>query len=384
MSESDVLVRLVNRLIEAPGSNEGWQSFLLELCDALDGSAASFISQDLLTRDGSIAVTARTDPEALGLYNQHWSREDPWARNMTPDVLRSGAVFPGDILISHAKLKRTAYYTDFARRYGIVRCVAGMIEAEPEAFSCISINGTEARAPFGAGEQRLLLALMKPIRRAVDLHRRLGAAELRAGSVETVLNRLSHGVLLVSAEGRVQFENDVARRILAARDGLLVERNELRGATSDDTRRLREAIADATRLATGQTNGDTLVHIERSGMKARLSVLVTPLPPGRVPLASPQTVVAVFVTAPELLAPATPEMLRAMFGLTPAESELVTKLIEGLTLNQAADSLQLARDTVRKRLKAVFLKTETHSQAQLMRLVLSSAPPSFGGNTSTR
>jgi len=62
--------------------------------------------------------------------------------------------------------------------------------------------------------------------------------------------------------------------------------------------------------------------------------------------------------------------LRAMFALTRGESQLLLLLPEGLSLGQAAERLELATDTVRKRLKSIFQKTDTHCQADLMRHVL--------------
>jgi len=57
-----------------------------------------------------------------------------------------------------------------------------------------------------------------------------------------------------------------------------------------------------------------------------------------------------------------------MFGLTRRESQLLLLLLEGLSLGQAAERLELATDTVRKRLKSIF--QNTHRHADLMRHVL--------------
>lgn len=37
MDRRDLLFRLTERLLAVPGSHEGWQAFLLDLCDALRG-----------------------------------------------------------------------------------------------------------------------------------------------------------------------------------------------------------------------------------------------------------------------------------------------------------------------------------------------------------
>ena len=58
------------------------------------------------------------------------------------------------------------------------------------------------------------------------------------------------------------------------------------------------------------------------------------------------------------------------FTLTPAEARLAQCLLAGMSVKQAAKTLGIGYETARKTLKAVFEKTGTHRQSQLV-LVLS-------------
>ena len=134
MDRRDVQLSLVQDLLAAPGSEQGWATFLLHLCDALGGSAASFISHDFSSAQTGIAVTARTDPQALAGYNQYWHQFDPWAHSPAAAQSRSGSVVSGELLIPPGDLRRTPFYNDFDRHYGIVQCLAGIIEISPRAL----------------------------------------------------------------------------------------------------------------------------------------------------------------------------------------------------------------------------------------------------------
>ena len=70
------------------------------------------------------------------------------------------------------------------------------------------------------------------------------------------------------------------------------------------------------------------------------------------------------------------EMLRALYGLTAAEAVLTRLLVQGLPLAEAAAQLGVRVQTVRTRLKTIFEKTDTHRQAELVRLVLLGTPRS--------
>jgi DNA-binding CsgD family transcriptional regulator len=63
------------------------------------------------------------------------------------------------------------------------------------------------------------------------------------------------------------------------------------------------------------------------------------------------------------------EVLRARFGLTPAEVRLALAISDGAGLVSAAERLGIRVSTARAHLKSVFLKTETHRQAELVALL---------------
>ena len=90
MDRRDLQLSLVQDLLAAPGSHDGWTAFLLRLCDALGGSAASFISHDFVSAETGISVTAKTPPETLAVYLEHWHQFDPWAHSPAVAACRPG------------------------------------------------------------------------------------------------------------------------------------------------------------------------------------------------------------------------------------------------------------------------------------------------------
>ncbi|MGI3165949.1 helix-turn-helix transcriptional regulator [Pseudooceanicola sp. 200-1SW] len=67
-------------------------------------------------------------------------------------------------------------------------------------------------------------------------------------------------------------------------------------------------------------------------------------------------------------------LLRAAFGLTRAETEILRGLSEARSLRDIAGARGRSVETVRAQIKALMAKTETRSQAELLRLVLSLGP----------
>jgi DNA-binding CsgD family transcriptional regulator len=60
------------------------------------------------------------------------------------------------------------------------------------------------------------------------------------------------------------------------------------------------------------------------------------------------------------------ELLTRTFNLTTAEARLAGLIASGASLAEAAITLGIARETVRNQVKAIFLKTDTHRQSELV------------------
>jgi DNA-binding CsgD family transcriptional regulator len=89
---------------------------------------------------------------------------------------------------------------------------------------------------------------------------------------------------------------------------------------------------------------------------------------------SPGHAVIVFVDLAARLTTIDRDLI-ASFGLTRCEARLAGKLLSEESLEAAADSLGVAIGTARNQMKAVFHKTDTHHQGQLIALITRLATP---------
>jgi DNA-binding CsgD family transcriptional regulator len=64
-----------------------------------------------------------------------------------------------------------------------------------------------------------------------------------------------------------------------------------------------------------------------------------------------------------------PTLLQKSFGLTAAEARMARHISSGESLDAAADELAISYETARKHLRAIFAKTDTHRQAELVALL---------------
>jgi DNA-binding CsgD family transcriptional regulator len=64
------------------------------------------------------------------------------------------------------------------------------------------------------------------------------------------------------------------------------------------------------------------------------------------------------------------EALRRLYRLTKSEAEVALRVLDGTGLVPIAEELSISLSTVRTHLQHVFDKTDTHRQAELVRLLL--------------
>jgi DNA-binding CsgD family transcriptional regulator len=64
-----------------------------------------------------------------------------------------------------------------------------------------------------------------------------------------------------------------------------------------------------------------------------------------------------------------------LYGLSQVETRLALLIVEGASLQKAAEALHIKEQTARSYLKQIFLKTDTCRQADLVRVILTSALP---------
>ncbi len=80
--------------------------------------------------------------------------------------------------------------------------------------------------------------------------------------------------------------------------------------------------------------------------------------------------VCVIISDPERQNLLPEKALRNLFGLAPAEARLAVRLARGDELRSAAAELNITYATARTQLAAIFRKTSTSRQGELIRLLL--------------
>jgi DNA-binding CsgD family transcriptional regulator len=152
----------------------------------------------------------------------------------------------------------------------------------------------------------------------------------------------------------------------------MIKRNRLLATRPGEDRALLKLVHQAAIMegACGVGTGWVL-RLTRSSFRRPLLARVISLRLEREGASS--TSVAVFISDPEDTHSPGHDVLRELYGLTPAEARLVRRLASGRSLREVARLHAVALSTVRSQVKGVLQKTGTRRQAELVALVTTSS-----------
>ena len=188
------------------------------------------------------------------------------------------------------------------------------------------------------------------------------------------LDVLNIGVAVTSSSRELLFANRIAQHLITTRDGLEVTAQGALETRKRSNPPLRELIQKATRAA---MFGDfalrnAVVAVERGSGRRPLTLMVRSVNEPRTGLGSGEPAVVIFVLDPERPVRAPEAALRQLYGFTAREAHLANLLMEGNTLDQCCDHLNIRPSTARMHLGSLFAKTGVQRQGQLISLLLKS------------
>jgi DNA-binding CsgD family transcriptional regulator/PAS domain-containing protein len=363
----DEFSRLVSDVYAAAVTPQQWEA-------AIDG-----IRRTMGGRHGALAtggepmrsIVAATLPNEAGKrYVEYYHRLDYVLAAVERGPV--GAVRTGSEVMDHHKHRE--FYADWLRAYEtddalLVRLSAG---PRPTCFLVATLGGMES---FYTPERvKLMSGLVPHLQQSLRTQDKLAALADSAVELAGALEVVRRGVIIVAGEHLVINLNSAAERILRAEDGLCMRSGRIAETSTHADQELQGAIhkALAGEPSTIRT-GQSLTCFRPSGKRP---YVIHVLPSHRRNADEPlrQPMVLVLIIDPEDEPEPAAALLRRLYRLTEAEAEVALHVMHGADLKQISEELSISLTTVRTHLQHVFDKTDTHRQAQLVRLLLVLSP----------
>jgi DNA-binding CsgD family transcriptional regulator len=259
------------------------------------------------------------------------------------------------------EIARDEIYNRFLHPHGLQWTAGTLILSPSSDLLVVDVARALGEAPFDRASLEAIDIYRPHLARASLMSARLG---LKAASDMTdAMQLLGLPAIAMGGSGKVVAMNALAEAL----DDRIVSRSFERFA-------LANPAADA--LFREALSGSGAVRsIPIPATEGQPALILHLLPIARAAhdifAAAKSLLIVTDVSAPE--AP-TQELLAGLFDLTPAEARVARALASGLPLDRVAAEFGLSVQTIRNQLAAVFHKTGTSRQVELLRLIAGSAP----------
>ncbi|NEW56909.1 LuxR family transcriptional regulator [Nocardia cyriacigeorgica] len=247
--------------------------------------------------------------------------------------------------------------------------IARLSPAVPSSWICLTMPEQVDVSHHSAG-RALLRVLVPHLEHALRTQSRLVALTRERAFALATLEKAHYGIMIVTSDAAVIFANSMAEDITVHGDGLAADSSgRLRATPSTNQARFSRLVREAA----GPERSSGSVAITRPSGKRPLVVRVTPLDDLAGDGPPRHRAVLLLVTDPDHDPEPQPTTLHDLYGLTDAETLVAMGVMRGDGLPAVADQLSVSLFTARTHLQHIFVKTGTHRQAELVRLLLSSA-----------
>jgi DNA-binding CsgD family transcriptional regulator/PAS domain-containing protein len=362
--------RLLAALYQGALESPPWQGALQLLRDQLkSGHVTLMLRPPSPESTGVMINTGAVTQQGVDSYETHFFALDPFVR------LSEGQVVTAEELIGKQWLQSTVYQ-EYLKPLDVRHLLGADIYTKDGIECRLRITRGHDAAPFSEADKGLVKRLLPHLKRSIQIHAQLDFLECERALFAGAVNRLLLGMVSFDQNGVIIETNPEARRILGEKDGIWLAGNNLCLDNSQESRDLQRLLRQALSGASINDEGPGMVEamaVTRPSGRAKLGVLVKAVPMGQFSESKQRPAVVVFLRDPESnAAQPSQELVRRLFGLTRMEAQLALLLTEGLTLDEAAEKMNVRRNTARTHLRSIFCKTGVTRQTMLVRLLLNS------------
>ena len=357
---------LMGLLYEAAMHLELWKPFLEALRLQLGGNYASLIVRPGNADDVGLIVSAAGSRTDL-MPNCPKISMSPFRAMPTDRVVTVTDVMPD------SEWRASSYYNDWCKQMQVFHVMAVDIVTKDSCVYGLRITRPEHAPAFNKPERAFVHMLQGHIKRTLNLHLSVNQDRRVISLYSKATTQLMVGVVILNQNGSVLECNPAAAGILDMQDGLKISGGMLEANYANDNRKLQRLIRDAllhTQVShLSMTEG---MSVSRQSGQLNWGVVVQSISPDEWTEGKQRPSVAVFVRDTGGKADPPVKLAQQLFQLTPAETSLAIQLANGLSLEEAAEALNIRRNTARAHLRSIFSKTGVRRQTELVRIFLNS------------
>lgn len=377
---------LVHGIYHAGLRPERWPTVMTQLADVFNVPRALMFTFAHSPAQGGFTFSHNITQASLEAWGAKGINEDPWVQSSA----RQGLLVEGNAaidsqLLPEEELIRTDFYREILQPLGISKVCSGVVFDGTDGHkmpTALSVFRGPSDPVFTPADAELARRLILHFSRSLGVMFHLRDSQLQVASSLAALDRLSCGVALLSPTGQVQFANTAAQQHMRKAEAIQIRPSQ--GGDADMLclhprllsfeGRFQQAIHIALRGLAEDAPGSFSEAILLPAIKGPPSCVVHVAPLGDtrsfcgVGAAPSQAIVFIYDLHHAASVPI--GRLVSLFGMTNAEALVARQITQGGTVEQMAERLGITANTFKTQLQAVYAKSGTRRQTDLLKVLL--------------
>lgn len=304
-------------------------------------------------------ATLSASDEIHHRYNAYYGLIDP--RRVASDDMAVGEVLPCSRRFDSRFVAKSEFYQDFLLPSGLRYMLGVTLHRGPTADFKLGMLRALGRADYSDNDLALAQRIAAHLNRALTLMLGMRSLEEIVQGQERALGALDAALALLDEHGRLL-------HLSAGGDALLRRHGVRLSATSPVVRGASRADFESAWKRVCETGQPACVRLRERAAAGGIPATLMPVNEAAGDARWPLARFVLLLTEP-LARGASATALQHAFELTAAEAALAHDLTCGLSLAESAARRGVRLSTARTQLLALFAKTDTHKQAQLVRLL---------------
>jgi DNA-binding CsgD family transcriptional regulator len=312
--------------------------------------------------NNSFVAHARADEAFVVSFQSHYSKVNVWLENAKK--YGEGVPVISSQLYPDNELPKTEFFDGWLRPQGYFYSIGGSILRQSDVSVRLTALRPRNSGAYSDVEMALYLRLVPHLQRSLRVHWQLLQEQEARTLREAALERMSQAVVLLNETGKILFANQKAEAIFRRGNGPASVNGRFTAVGAQNA----GSILESLRLACMGIGSSVKLTDSVSGRQ--WVITFSPLSDS-MPITTEGYRIMAVISEPDKQEPDNLNAFAKLYQLTAAENRVLTQLLQQRSPQGIAESLHVSINTVRTQLRALFAKTQTKNQRELVKFCLS-------------
>lgn len=366
---------IIGEIYDAAVNLSLWPEILKKIVDYTASKTAILTVLDLLNPKYNIVFTYNIPQASIDAYQD----ENVKAIDMKLHVPLWNSIGVGGVMhfdLSHYATSTNAdqqeFYEKCLKITGISYIAAVLLDQGEYRWSVLGIHREAVDQEFSHDEMMFFQRLGVHIRRSLQIYKQLSFARTMGQNLFQILDLIKIGIILIDEDKALKYSNKAAQALLEQSKLFEFDQKNRLLVRRDQQAKFEKTVQSALfkRQDTHQDIGGVLELKAKNGQDYMLSI--TPLSSIQHLIQIEQGAFAVlFLSEKQQQYSLSSAYLKENFALTTRECDMCARFVNGANMEDIAAQCSLTISSVRTYFKNIFAKTQSTTQVELMRKLMS-------------